>query len=253
MTQPEPPLKSAVKPTETSLVPAQPRGLKSVRATNSEPNSRLYIFDNKPVIKKQDVHTPELYKNKKPAQASTKQEIDKNRLHPIKKLSRKFRKNGLNIIDSGFNSRFFYYIWKLEKNKNQARYGAYIALMTALAKLYGSLADLFAPMLAFIGWLVKPETPRRRTNPAVRAASWLAPAAAVAFTAFAIINISAYRPELELWINGEQVGLVASRDAAVSASRRSELDISAVLGEPYEFSGSINYKMTLVKDPEYIA
>ena len=158
MPQPEPLSKSA----ETSLVALSPRSLNVIEVINSEPNSRLYLFNQQSAIKKQDVHTPAVNNNRKPVQASTKQDINKNRLHPIKKLSRKFRKNGLGIVDSNFNSRFFYYIWKTEKSKNQGKYSAYIALMTLLAKLYGSLADLFAPLIAFICWVFKPESVNKK-------------------------------------------------------------------------------------------
>ena len=247
MPQPEPLSKSA----ETSLVPVQSRSL-TAQIVNSEPNSRLYLFNQQPAVKKQEIHTPTADKKRTPVQASTKKEINKNRVHPIKKLSRKFRKNGLNIIDADFNSRFFYYIWKIDKNKGKGKYAAFIALMTVAAKLYGAVADLLAPALAFIGWLFRPEPARGKKHPAVRASEWLMPAGAVAFAALAIINISAYKPELELWINGEKVGLVASREVVSGAAGRSELNISAILGDSYEFMGTISYKMSLVKEPDYI-
>ncbi|MCL2099743.1 MAG: peptidoglycan DD-metalloendopeptidase family protein, partial [Oscillospiraceae bacterium] len=185
-------------------------------------------------------------------QAAAPPAADKNKIHPIKKLNKKFRKNRLNAVDSAFNAHFFYYIWRLEKSPNPAKYKACIIFMTILAKLYGTVIDFFAPMLSFIYKTFKPVPKRRKAGPLRRAAALAAPAGVLAFTMLSIINIMAYKPELELWINGEQVGLVASRDIVSSASSRSELNISAILGGTYEFSGSINYKIALVKEPEYI-
>lgn len=260
MPQPELQSKSADK----SHVPAQFRSAKSGQANqivNSEPNSRLYIFNSpQPAseVRKQDVHKTKAgiagpqNPNRKPAQASTKQVLNKNKIHPIKKLSRKFRKNGLGRIEAAFNARFFYYIWKTEKSKNPGKYYLYVKIMTALSKTYGTFADLFSPLIALLSEFFKPESIRKKRSLPLRAISWLAPVCAMAFTAFAIINIAGYKPELELWVNGEQIGLVPSRDIVARASSRSESNISAILGESYEFTGIVNYKAVLVKDPDYI-
>ena len=265
------------KPADKSLVTVanESRSLNSSQAVSiiqvesSEPNSRLYIFNHIAVAqssKKHDVHNTGKdaeanysrlsHKPKNdsvlPKQASTKQDINKNKIHPIKRLNRKFRKNGLNIIDSRFNAYFFYYIWKIEKSGgNAGKYHRYVKIMTALAKLYGTAADLFSPIAVLFSEFFKSDTDEN-IGFVRRAVSYLAPVGAIAFTAFSIINIAGYKPELELWVNGEKIGLVASRDVVARASTRSELNISAILGETYEFGGVINYKAVLVKNPEYI-
>ena len=253
MPQPEAPIIPAEKPS----IPAQRRDSKvtrQARIVNSEPDSKLYVFGrhNYTAANSREIHKSADDKKRRLAQASTKKDIDKKKIHPIKKLKRKFRKNGLGAADAGFNARFVYYIWKTQESKKPGKFAVYIAVMTAFAKIYGTLADLFAPLLALMGWLLKPEAGRSRFRPLKYAADWLAPAGAIAFTALAIIYISAYRPELELWVNGERIGLVESRDVVINASSRTELNMSAILGESYEFSGTISYRVVLVSNPQFL-
>jgi murein DD-endopeptidase MepM/ murein hydrolase activator NlpD len=124
--------------------------------------------------------------------------------------------------------------------------------MTVLAKIYGIFADFFVPIIMLFAGVFRPEPVHKKSTLIGRAATSLAPVGAIVFTVLTILNISAYKPELELWINDEYIGLVSSRSVALSASNRFEANISTILGESFEFTGTINHKLVLVKDPVYI-
>ena len=233
---------------------------KAAGMVNGAPASKLYVFNQnqtpaKTVNKQQDVHKKT---NRPPAQAAAKRgtgkTTGKNKIHPIKKLNRRFRKNGLTAVDSYFNARFFYYIWKMEKSSvrgNDKKYGAYINIMTAIAKIYGITAELFLPLFSLLN-AVKPEPASKNGGLLKRVFSSAAPVCVMAFTAFIIINVAGYSPRFELWVDGERIGIVASRETVTRTSRRSELNISAIMGEQHEFSGIINYRVVFARNPDYL-
>ena len=224
------------------------------------------------------------------------------KIHPVKRLKNKFRKNGLNIIDSYFNAYFFYYIWKGEKKGRKVKeslntvanhpvawsadtsndsvyeknvYDKYISYMTSLSKFVGVISWIFSPVRNFFsligGLFRRPENENtenientenlRKESEKLKNISELAkktagvvlPAASIVFTILTIINISAYKPETELWLNGEKIGLVQSRQILTAASSLVETNVSALINEPYEFSGSVKYKVVLTKNPFFVS
>lgn len=283
----------SVIPVQTKQAPpSQAAGVRVNTAANSEPDSKFYVFNRAGTKRpappqKQDVHRHDINRRetkgsdikkqaqarqaqvRKPAQAIRTHNTDKvskiektgkntgrvpQKIHPIKKLNRKFRKVGLGYADASFNARFFYYIWKIEKAGTRSqvgKYNKYVKFMTMLAKIYGIAACVFMPVVILFN-LLKPEPLERKGWQLKRAARVFAPLGAVALTGLTIINISGYRPTLELWVDGERLGVVESRDMVTSASRQSEINISEILGEPYYFTGIIDYRVVLMRDPSFI-
>ena len=209
--------------------------------------------------------------SRKAAQVSTNRRIEtaaeaaesesnktENRIHPIKKLKGRFRKNGLGAVDSTFNAWFFYCLWRFENSKKRrnggnSRYLTYMKFMTAFAKIYGAFAKLlmvFAPLIA--AFKPKADSERVRGKWLKHTFGTLMPLGVMAFTAVVIINISGYSPELELWIDDERIGIVASREVATSAMRTVELNVSGIVGEPHMFSGAISYRVVLMREPVYL-
>lgn len=190
------------------------------------------------------------------------------KLSPVQRLARRFKKNGLGKIDSYFNARFFYYTWKSEKKGRETKdyietvakhpmgwsknkdagdvyeknaYDRYMGYMTFIAGVWGFFCAVFAPVRKFfrsasrIGYL------------AGKAAGFLLCAGAAALVATAIMTISSLTPNLELRFDGQIVGYIDSKAAAVSAVSVLENDISSILGEPYEFTGEFGYRLVLAK------
>ena len=206
---------------------------------------------------------------KKPVQpvvqnANIKNEVKK--LPTVTRLAGRFKKNGLGVIDSYFNASFFYCQYYKSKNKNG--YGKYLALLTFIAKLWGFILDILSPARRLIE--LTGELPRsikssvknlralkkKRTSLAVgyiakKASGYLIPAGAIVFTALTIINISAYKPELELIYNGNPVGFVDSKETVGKVVSLIENNVAAILDENYEFSGDISYRIVFAKEHSY--
>ncbi|MCL2774340.1 MAG: peptidoglycan DD-metalloendopeptidase family protein [Oscillospiraceae bacterium] len=236
------------------------------------------------------LQTAEKTENIEKAVISETPQKAQKKIRPVKRLKNKFRKNGLNIIDSYFNAYFFYYIWKSQKKGRKVKeslntianhpigwsadtsndsvyekniYDKYISYMTSLSKFVGFISRVFAPVHNFFA-LIGRLFPRSETNAdaeknkniselAKRTAGVILPAASMVFTVLTIINISAYKPETELWINDSRIGLVQSREDLTSASSLVETNVSALINEPYEFSEIVKYKVVLTKDPSFVS
>ena len=267
---------TALSPNAKMLTDIKAKEQAKIRSQNQNPN-------NRDVNNKTEVHmlpasarTRQIKRidekngadNKKVAQMSTKRRMEsaaesrsnktENRVHPVKKLRKRFRKNGLGTVDSAFNAWFFYCLWRFENSKKRrrgsdSRYLMYMKLMTAVAKIYGTFAELlmvFAPLVS--AFKPEPDIVRVRGRWLKRTFGTLIPLSVMLFTAAVIINISGYRPELELWIDDERVGIVASREVATRAMRTVELNISGIVGEPHMFSGAISYRVVLMREPVYL-
>jgi len=197
-----------------------------------------------------------------------KNEKNEKKLSPVKRLVRRFRRSGLGALDSYFNARFFYYAWKSEKKgrkiknciktvaehpKGWARgdapgdvyeknaYDRYMGLMTAIAELWGFVCAVFA----LFGGLFK--SARNLGRALQKAFGFLLPVASAVVTAALIMNVSALTPNLELCFNERPVGYIGAKQTAVNAVSAIEDSISSVLGEPYEFTGEIAYRLVLAR------
>ena len=251
----EPFRKPPKAPPAAAPLPAK-NALRMVKAAAAEPNNTLYIPNRAPKPKPAPLPAPKA----PPAPAK--------KLSPVKRLAHRFKKNGLGKLDSYFNARFFYYAWKSEKkgrkpkdyiattashpkgwSKNRSAgdvyeenaYDRYMAYMTFVAKLWGSVCAVFAPLRNFF------KRAKSAGYVAGKALAFLLPAASVALTAAIIINISSLSPNLELCFNGQIVGYVDSKQTAAGAVSALENNISSILGESFEFTGELAYRLVLTK------
>ena len=167
------------------------------------------------------------------------------RQSPVKRLAKKFKRGGLGTIDSYFNAYFFYYQWKFDKankaKKDSGEYGKNLRLLEHIAKIWGFILSLFAPF---------GDASKNIKYLAKKTCAFLVPAASVALTLMMMININAYRPELELALNGQIIGFIDSKETVGTVISLLENNISSVLNEPYEFTGDFDYRLVLTKNGE---
>jgi len=180
----------------------------------------------------------------------------------VKRLADRFKKSGLGVIDSYFNACFFYCQYHKSKKEtikpeseaqSKGRYGAYIVFLTFIAKLWGFILDIISPVRSLAKLIAKTvKTPKNiSVKSAVKELLGLAvPAAAVIFTVTMIVNISAYKPRLELCFNGQTVGFVDSKETVTKVVSLIENNVGSVLNEQYEFTGNISYRIVLSKNPD---
>ena len=236
---------------------AATNALQMVKAADGDPNATLYLPNRAAParVPAPRAHSPAAAKNAK-------------KLPPVKRLADKFKKNGLGRIDSYFNARFFYYAWKGEKKGRKTKeyiettakhpkgwskskdagdvyeknaYDRYMAAMTFAARLWGFACAFFAPARNFF------KSAKNAASAVRKAFSFLFPAASAALTIAAIINISSLAPNLELCFDGQVIGYVCSKETALNAAYAIENSISSILGEPYELTGEIGYRLALAK------
>jgi len=258
-----PPQSRRPQPTQTALVPAvqtaagYPQAIPNTRNTRNTRNTQNNINN--------------INKN-----------INHKKIPSVKSLISKFRKNGLGIIDSYFNAYYFYYEWKSEKKgrrpkeylKTVARhpkgwakksndavyekniYDKYLSVLAGIAKLSGAISSVFAPVGKFFGGLknlTKSKTSANIAHITRKVCQLVLPVAVAACTFMAITNINSFKPRLELILNGQEIGFVASKETVEKAVGQLEQTVSSVLNEPYEFTGIISYKIILSKTSAYVS
>ena len=215
-----------------------------------------------------------------PAQKAQSEAKNEKKLPPVKRLAIKFRKGGLGKFDAMFNARFIYCAWKSERVGRRPKeymktvsrhplgwaktrapgdvyeqnaYDRYMALLTFVAKLWGLLCVLLTPAqkflkavaAAFSGFSNPSRAKKSLVYIAKKVFALLLPAASVMAAALVIISISSVAPQLELTLNGQSVGYVESKQTVANVVSVLERDIASVLGEPYEYTGEIGYRVVL--------
>jgi len=230
---------------------------------------------------------------RKPVQANNtgvKNAGDKinKKANPVKRAANKFKRSGLGTIDSHFNAYFIYYEWKSSKQRRYTKsylktiakhprgwtkrkdnnavyesniYDRYLALLTFIAKLWGFICGLFNPAYKFfqsVGEFISTSGKSSKAAKNIGIASgkslnFLAPAAAVVFTVMIMLNIGSFQPELELTVNGKNMGFVDSKSTAGKVVSIIENNVSSVLNEPYEFDVDLSYRIVLTKERSYVS
>lgn len=202
----------------------------------------------------------------------------KQKLSPVTKLKNKFRKNKLGIIDSYFNAYFIYFLKKSEKKEHEFKehksrlykkniYDRYICLMIFIARFVGAISFVpakikkaFQPKTRILTNSVVPIEKSKETNETLEVKNAfariilpMAAAASIALTAFIIIHINSFQLDLQIYIDGESIGLVNSVQNLDSSISIAEQNISSALGAPYKLSVNISYKIVLTKNPVYLS
>lgn len=207
---------------------------------------------------------------------------------PVKRLADKFKKSGLGIIDSYFNAYYFYYNWKSEKNGRKPKaclatiaqhprgwgrnrgnseiyenntYDKYMAFLTFIAKLWGFVCVLLKPVSNFLKsvrdfFAIFSNASKASKNIgyiAQKSFAFMLPVASVVFTVMMILNINSFKPEFELSFNGENIGFVDSKETVGTVVSLLENNVSSVLGEQYEFTGDLSYKIVLTNNKAYVS
>jgi len=263
---------------------------RSEKITNNEPKNTLYIFkqenqNNKNIASRQ--------KNPKTAQTKQLQPyIDKttknSTISPIKRLVKRFKKSGLNAIESRFNARFFYFQWKSDKEGRKPQkylktiakhprgwskyntagevyekneYDRYLDSLTVIARIYGFVCSAFSPLRSlakktkiFLNDLKNPAKTAKNIRYLIkRTCGVFIPAGSVVFTAAMILNVLSFTPTFEITFENQNLGFVDSKQTVGKIISAIERNVSSVLGEEYEFSGKLNYKIVLSQNSSRIS
>ena len=164
------------------------------------------------------------------------------KLSPVKKLKNKFRKNGLNVIESYYNAYSIYFLRKSDKiceakkTRRKNIYDVYLEILSLIAKIFGGLC--------FISVKAKKEI---FTIPTLTSLAIIGAVTAIIF------HIYSFQPSCQIYIDGENVGILEDINKLDASIALVEKDISAVVERSYKLSADINYKIVLTKAPVYIS
>ena len=164
------------------------------------------------------------------------------KVSPVKKLKSKFRKNGLNVIESYYNAYSIYFLRKSDKiceaKKTHRKniYDVYLGILSLIAKIFG--------VLCFVSVKTKKE---------IFTLSTLTSLAAIGAVTAMIFHIYSFQPSCQIYIDGENVGILEDINKLDASIALVEKDISAVVERSYKLSADINYKIVLTKAPVYLS
>ena len=166
----------------------------------------------------------------------------KKRVSPVKKLKSKFRKNGLNVIESYYNAYSIYFLRKSDKiceakkTRRKNIYDVYLGILNLIAKIFG--------VLCFVSVKTKKE---------IFTLSTLTSLATIGAVTVMIFHIYSFQPSCQIYIDGENVGILEDINKLDASIALVEKDISAVVERSYKLSADINYKIVLTKAPVYLS
>lgn len=169
----------------------------------------------------------------------------KRRKRRVKKLTRKFKRNGLNFIDARYNALCVYYTYKSSKQckkypHRKNKYDFILAFLYFAARIFKFFTEFRFTLL---------KTKKR----AVANIFQILVPALTCIAVFVIIkNINTYEVAVKVNINGEYFGIVKSVSDVEDIKTMIEKDISPVMNFSYSFTHNIKYVLVPVKKAEFL-